>query len=118
MTEYIIQIPNWRPATLNSLMNVHWGKVKKLKDADKAMVATYGRNIPKATGKRRVTFSILTPKGMRKVDPDSILKSGLDALVCCGLLVDDSDKYVEVMPVTQGRPEVAWRGTLIRLEDI
>ena len=113
----VIQIPRWRPTSLNSLMNSHWAKAARMKKADKSMVAIYCSGMPKAKGKRRVTFNILLGKGQRRTDPDACLKSGLDALVACGMLVDDSDKYCEIMPVTQFR-KPGWYGTLIALEDI
>jgi len=116
--KYVIQIPKWRPATLNSLITVHWSTANQLKRSDKGMVAHYCKDIPKATGKRLLEVNILMGKKQRKCDPDAFHKSLCDALVACGMLVDDSDKYVTLAPVTQGRPKINWYGTIITLTDI
>jgi len=97
-----IYIPNWRPATLNSLMG-HWSKAHKLKKADREMIFAYCNGLPRASGKRRVSLHITYGKGMRVCDPDAFWKSTLDALVQGKMLVDDSDKYVELGEVKQKR---------------
>jgi hypothetical protein len=64
--------------------------------------------------RRRVTMVITGPYGFLP-DPDAPLKSGLDALVTAGLLVDDSLRWADwVRPVFLRGP----KGTVIELEDI
>lgn len=91
---YRIAIPDWKPTSVNSLLRSHWSRRSKIKTADADMVAVYARiaGVPQASGKRRVSISVLVKpgKGGRLPDPDNLLKSTLDALVKCGLLLDDS----------------------------
>lgn len=117
---YVIAIENWRPTPLNKLMG-HWSKGHKLKKADRQIIAHYCRNIPKATGKRAVDIHVILGKGKRKTDPDSLHKSTLDALVHCGMLVNDNDTYVELGRVTQGKvadTPMKWHGTILVLTDL
>jgi Holliday junction resolvase RusA-like endonuclease len=112
-----LAIPNWIPATLNQWDGRHWSVRARLKKADRDLVAWYAREqeIPKATGKRRVSLEIvLGPRG-RKSDPDAYWKSVLDALVSCQALLDDSAKWVELGQVTFSRGP---RGSAITLEDL
>lgn len=121
MSKVTINIPNWRPATLNSMSSSnHWAKRAKLKKIDRQMVAAYASGLPKAEGKRKVTIEISHGKGQRMCDPDAFYKSTLDALVHCGMLVDDSDKYVKLGDVEQHRANkhIKKAGTIITLEDI
>ena len=92
-----ITIPNWRPTRDNDLVGVHWTKRKKLKDSDAAFVATYARQaeITPANGKRRVSLEIALTGHQKETDPWAYLKSLMDALVACNLLVDDDDAHVE-----------------------
>jgi Holliday junction resolvase RusA-like endonuclease len=69
----------------------------------------------KATGKRRVTITIILGPRQRGADPDAYFKAVGDALVDCGALVDDSRKWVEWMPVRYDRGKNT--GCMIELED-
>lgn len=111
-------IPNWTPAGLNQWQGRHWSVGHKLKKADREIVGWYAQQagIPLATCQRRVSVKItLTPR-QRACDPDAPLKSLLDALVACGLLLDDNPKWCVLGSVTfdQG----AERQTEIILEDV
>jgi hypothetical protein len=117
MTCYTINIPRWHPAPLNKLMKGHWSNGHRLKKVDRAMVAAYASNIPKAAGKRLVSLHIILGKGQRAADPDSQFKSLCDALIHAKLLVDDNRQHVELAPVTFSRDPKAW-GTRITLEDL
>lgn len=116
-----IDIPNWHPTPLNKLLSLHWGKASRLKKQDRNLVWAYAtKNQAKpATIKRRLTLQINLEKGQRACDPDAYFKSTADALVHCGLLVDDNRKWVEFAPMTFTRlPEGEKRSTSIILEDM
>lgn len=118
MAKHTLRIERWQPATVNSWDGRHWRVRAKLKAIDREMVGVYARqqDIPRATTKRRVQFTLILGPRMSGIDVDAPLKSGLDALVACGLLVDDSKEWAEVPPVQYERgPEMA---TVIELEDI
>ena len=95
--KHFITIPNWRPSRDNELEQGHWRTKHKLKSADATMIATYAKaaDIPKATGKRRVSLQITLGYRQRKADPLAYCKSLLDALKRCGMLIDDSGKFME-----------------------
>lgn len=112
MHEIIIQ--NWHPATINKLLNSHFMVAHKLKNRDKVEVRYSSNHVPKATTKRRVELIIELGKGQRAADPDAYFKSLGDALVNAGLLVNDSHKWVEWMPVKYERGK---KKTTIRLYD-
>jgi len=113
-----ITIPNWRPVRDNQLVGVHWTKRKRLKDGDAEFVATYARqaDTAPATGKRRVSLEIVLVGRQQETDPWAYLKSLLDALVKCKLLVDDSSEYVEWGGTTYTRGSEP--STTIILKDI
>lgn len=111
-----IIIPNFHPARLNQLIGCyHWSKAHKLKKSDAKMIAAYSRHVEKAVGKRKVKLIVTMGPRMRCPDVDSFWKSTLDALVQCKLLVDDSPKWCEIMPVIYERGQA--KGTIIRLYD-
>lgn len=140
---YKIYINDFRPALDNELMRRGWWRKAKLKKRDRDVVAyeAWRAGVPqvavspqdwryrKVLGlgalpgdpqprRRRVSLSISNPhyRGRNVPDPLSPLKSLLDALVGSGLLVDDSDRWCEiVVPVeyTTGP-----KSTTITLEDL
>ena len=67
---------------------------------------------PARTTKRRVRLEFFGPG--RLPDPDNLLKSCLDAMVKCGMLVDDSVKWCECSATCVRGP----LRTLITLEDV
>lgn len=109
-----VKIPNWRPALLNEIMG-HWTVSAKRKKADRNIVRTYLHHLKPAITKRRLTVTIVLGKGQRAFDVDAPWKSLLDAIVISGQLVDDSGKWVEIMPLKFERGEMA---TIIELEDM
>lgn len=111
-----IFIENFHPMTLNQLMKIHWGSRTKHKQSDYAMIAAYSRHIPKATQKRRVEMTIQLSPRQRASDVDAWWKVCLDGLVKCGMLVDDSPKWCEIMPVIITRDKL--KATTIVLTDI
>lgn len=116
MNTWQVRIENWHPARLNQLMVNRWKK-HDLRRLDDDMVSAMCRffQVPKATGKRRVSLEITLGPRMR-ADPDCWWKSLLDALKNCGMIMDDNSKWVELggVVVTHG-PR---RETLITLEDL
>lgn len=113
-----LTIPNWRPTPDNKLSHTHWAVAKRRKDIDKAMVATYAKkaDMCPATGRRRVQLEIVLTGRQKETDPYAYSKSCLDALVACGLLVNDTSEFVMWIPPTYERGE---RGeTTIVLTDL
>ena len=96
MATYTIEIPNWHPARINQFVGKHWGVGHRLKKADVSMIAFYAKlaHVPIASKKRRMQLTIVYGKRKRQADKDAYWKSLLDALVCAGMLVDDSPKWV------------------------
>ncbi|HZZ77475.1 MAG TPA: hypothetical protein VFE62_03090, partial [Gemmataceae bacterium] len=88
---YTLFIPRWHPTPLNKLLGNHF-RAARLKKADREMVHWYCHinKIPHASGKRRVTLTIILKPGQRACDPDSPWKSCCDALVACGALREDN----------------------------
>jgi hypothetical protein len=89
----------------------------RLVKGDRDLIGYYARSsgIPPATGKRRVTIMV-TMRGGRRMDPDSILKSTLDALVTAGMLKTDSAVWCEIGSVLIEHGDE--RQTVIMLEDL
>lgn len=111
-----IIIYDWHPTLDNRLVGQHWSKVKRMKDADKEIIATYARPFPRARRKRRIHLRIVLAPRQRGGDPTNYWKSLLDALVACGQLVDDSGRWCEAMPPRIERGER--KRTEIILEDM
>jgi len=86
----------------------------KRKDADVVARACLVYGVPKATGPRRVGLAI-TGRFRRLPDPDSPLKSCLDALSRAGAILDDDAGRCRWDVPTFARGPKA---TIITLEDI
>lgn len=116
---YVIDIPSWRPATLNELTKRgnHFSAAA-IKKADREIIAGYAAKfgVAKATRKRRVSLVVTIRDRRYETDPDSIHKSLLDGLKRSGLLVDDSPAWVEIGPFEQVKG--AKLATRIILEDL
>lgn len=77
------------------LMQQHWSKARKEKERFVERIKAL--NPPKFTGQVRITY---TRYCNRYMDWDNMVSTGkfpFDALVKCGVLVDDSPKYVVVL---------------------
>jgi len=113
---WVIEIPNWTPVTLNSLINCHWATRGKRKKIDRDMIAFYGASIPKAERPRRIKLTITLGPKQKGADPDAFWKGLLDSLVHVGLLVNDSKEWVVLDPVQFERGKE--RATRIELFDL
>lgn len=118
MAEFIIKIPNWHPHRLNELMNVHWAKAAKMKKEDFRKIWTYAIGKPRAETKRELELTIILKKGQRSGDPDAYSKSLNDALVKAKLLVNDSPKWLRILPVNYERAAIGEWGTVITMRDV
>ena len=118
MARHVLTVDGWHPYRLNQLIGVHWGTRSKRKRIDRAAVALAARiaSVPPATGKRCVSLLLTMAPRQRRPDPDALWKSLLDALVRCGLLVDDGAAWCELGPVTFDRGPR--RRTVVVLEDL
>lgn len=115
---YRMVIPRWHPTKLNDLLNCHWAVADRRKTADREQLAAsaWMADIPKATGKRRVTLTIILGPRQRGGDVDCYWKSTLDALKNLRLIIDDSPKWCELAPVKYERgPAMA---SVVELEEI
>lgn len=113
---WTFRIPNWSPTPVNKLYDHHWASRRKHKKSDAEIVAHYGRGVPKASQKRAVSLHVIFPPGKRMPDVDAYAKSLLDALVHCGLLVNDSSAWCVLEPVAYSRGQALT--TFITVEDI
>lgn len=114
---HTLTIDGWVPVSVNRLLGSHWARARKRKRFDRDVVAAEAlrQGIPGAAGRRRVSVAVTTPGRGGLPDPDNLLKSLLDALTRCGLLLDDSSGKMELGAVTVARGER--RRTVVTLED-
>ncbi len=117
MSIHRLTIEGFLPARLNELLG-HWSRGWRLKRRDRDIIALAARlqRIPVATGKRRVSLTIILAPRQRAADPDAFWKSTNDALVACGLLLDDNRQHCELGTVAFQRG--TQMATEIVLEDV
>ncbi len=116
--EHRLVVERWHPQKLNQLLGCHWGTRSRRKrfDAELVAIEAHNQDVPRATLRRRVSLLIVLGPRQRAGDVDAYQKSCLDALVCAGLLIDDSPAWCEIAPVVYERgPE---KKTVIVLEDM
>lgn len=115
---YRVEIPKWRPTRDNELVYKHWASARRRKMDDADMIGTYVKSagIPRALCKRRVSLEITLAGRQKQTDPFAYCKSLFDALVKCGMLVDDNANLVEWGGTTYSRGDVG--KTVIVLEDV
>ncbi|WP_227979950.1 hypothetical protein [Nocardia spumae] len=101
---YTLDVPHDRPPmTSNDQRRMSWPQVRAAKSrvaSDVAWMAKQAK-LPVLPYPVRVTVTWWAPNARRR-DPDSLgpwCKAALDALVSCGVLTDDSHRYV--LAVTQ-----------------
>lgn len=110
-------IPHWHPVPINKLYQGHWTKRRALKKESQTIVAYKFAGMPRAEKKRRVHLHVVLGKGHRACDVDAYHKDLLDALVKCKMLIDDSPKWCEIVPIKITRDWDDW-GTMIIIEDM
>jgi hypothetical protein len=114
---WVVTIPGWTPVSVNRLIGCSRFKAADLKrkDADRVAGEVLVAGVPRATGKRLVAVRYQVPNLSRAQDPDNGSKSLRDALVACGMILDDSaSAAVFVEPVV----EKGKKATVIRIEDV
>jgi hypothetical protein len=116
---YTVEIPNWRPVSLNAVRGRHWSAERRAKRETADLLAGYARFflVPAAAGPRRVSVLVTLGPRERANDRDNLDKILLDALVQVGLLLDDGPASLD------GRVEVTFRrgparATTLTLEDV
>lgn len=113
-----IRIDGWHPTPANKLVGYDWRTVAGRKAKDRQTIAKYSAGLRKADGKREVKLTLGLGPRQRGVDPDSPWKSLLDSLKHAEMLVDDSDKWVRLLPVEYVRAKPRVKRTVIELRDI
>lgn len=113
-----MEIPGWQPTPLNKLIGGHWGTAARRKKHDREIIgrACMIYDVPQAHGKRRVGIHVVLPPKQRAVDPDSLFKSLLDALVASGALVDDNRQNVAFTQPTFSRGDALC--SYVTVEDV
>jgi len=115
---WLVMIDDWNPPSLNTLLRGHWSKRARVKKAATNRVAQAVREagVPVATGKRRVTITVVGTNRSHLCDPDNTIKVLLDSLTRSGAIVDDCSEWCEcLMPVVEKGPE---KMTRIVIEDM
>lgn len=109
--KWTVIIYDWLPPTANRLFRGKLRRRMHLEKESRSFFAVYCElfEVPRATGKRRVTVRVESA-ARRLADPDAYLKASHDGLVACGRLVDDSSRYLEI-----GTPAVE-RGPRLKVE--
>lgn len=116
-TMHILDLPAFTPPSVNKAMFASVKQRSRIQRGTRDIIGCEARRqgIPLATCKRRLSLVVTLGKGQRKLDRSNVFKVVEDALVCTGLLVDDTDRWVEHGNVTWERGE---RRTQVLLEDL
>lgn len=113
-----IEIEGWHPTPANKLVGYHWRTIAGRKAKDRVKIAQHSFGLRKAKGKREVKLTLGLGPRQSGVDPDSSWKSLLDSLKHAEMLIDDSDKWVRLLPVEYVRDKPRVKRTVIELRDI
>lgn len=118
LARHTLILDAFQPHRLNVLLRLHWAaRNRALKgDADVVAAEAFRQGIPKAAGKRRVSLTVRHGRSVKAADADALWKSLLDALVKCGLLLDDDPAHCELGTV--GYETAERRGLVVLLEDL
>lgn len=112
-----VPIPLWQPPSLNEYLGGHFMRVAREKAAVAEVVGGYflKSGVPAATGRRRVSIALRTPRPGRFPDHSNLLKALEDGLTACGAIIDDGDEYLKTGDYYPSRgPQL----TIIILEDL
>lgn len=119
--QYRIHIPHWRPPLSNRYRGRHWSVAHKLRREAQEVLGVYARlqRVPAASCRRQVSLAVALAPRQKQFDRDAVDKLLLDALVGCGLLLDDGERGLA------GRIEISFSrcalpdwGTILTLEDV
>lgn len=93
---WVVEIPGWRPPSLNRYLSDHWMRRRTMKRKVATIVAEACilAGVPRATTRRKVSIRLAVPSG-RHPDHDNITKALYDGLVAVGALVDDGPDWCE-----------------------
>lgn len=104
-------------ATVNELLRSVKARIRlKRRDRQWLALACRAAGVPRATGRRRVSLTLVYGPRARRHDPDGFWKSVLDALVKAGALKNDSPGWCELGEVLYVRGKRAAMRILI--EDV
>ena len=117
VARHVLALDFW-PALANRFIRSHWAERERTlrRDAEALALYAFSQGVPKASGKRRVSLTVLYSRPQNRPDPDAMLKCLLDCLVRAGLLVDDNPDRLELGPVAYER--APRKGLRILLEDL
>lgn len=111
-------IPRWHPPSLNSVRNRPWHAEYRAKRNMRDLLAAYfimaGGEF--ATGKRRVSLTLVMGKGQRRCDRSNLTKLLNDAMKAARIIKDDGPKWLEESEIQYTRG-AEW-GTRIVVEDL
>jgi hypothetical protein len=113
---WVVRFNDWHPTRLNELLGNSRAAGRKKKKDREVLVAGF-HEVPKASVKRRVYLRITLGPGQHGGDVDAYWKTVLDGLKHAGAIVDDRQKWCEIVPMpAYERGPV--RKTEITVEDI
>lgn len=114
----MVNIPDYRPPTLNRLLRQHWAVRNRAVKGVYQVVAAYCRlaDVPRAMTPRRVSVAVTVAGRGGLPDPDAVLKPLLDGLTRCCKIVDDSSYWLRLGSVTVERGEKTL--TAITIEEL
>lgn len=118
MSKWDIVVHGYIPRSPNASPRQHWGRRFDERNFWESVVgsAAHLQEIPKATGRRSVTYEICKPGKIKLRDKDNLhasIKHLQDALVNMKLLVDDSPEWIECeVHETNGNKQYSTRITL------
>lgn len=123
---WTIQIPR-ESKSGNALAYGHWRNRMRDRDGWIVQIRMLGRHVPPAQVRRRVVFTVYRKRRLDSDNVSSGLKHCRDALVRCGLLLDDSDRWCSVeyhqhilseMPADLARKYGRRPVTVIEIQDV
>lgn len=95
--QQVLTLEGFLPHSVNQLVGGHWGQGAQAKGADmlRIRLECVAQGIERARGRRRLSVVFVQRMG-RLADPDNRLKILLDGLVAAGVLIDDSQEWLQL----------------------